>query len=286
MMTLKNEKVQITSMSKSISGSKKVEDQPPQMPRDKTVAGKETVDLDRIRQLSLFSVSPALLEHTYLDSQDISSLAEDNGKEFSFLPYNPIVSAGKAYREQLSLSKVADISFKYTFMMATFGPHHGKFMASPSMQGGNITKRTMHQSTVCNARNNYQPPAVAVSSDDTQAKVQNPVKICIISKSTAMGEDKTHGFKDWTIRLPTSRTLFTVLRSPHIDKKSREQFEMRVKKNMVVMETDLNDLRKKFFWLKRQRMIGAQFEVVVSYSTRLDMWKRGASNALRLLGKK
>lgn len=81
-----------------------MEDQPPQMPRDKTVgmvpyafliysslflfvinrkllctydvitfyyhaAGKETVDLDRIRQLSLFSVSPALLEHTYLDSQ-------------------------------------------------------------------------------------------------------------------------------------------------------------------------------------------------------------------------
>lgn len=32
-------------------------------------AGKETVDLDRIRQLALFSVSPALLEHTYLGYQ-------------------------------------------------------------------------------------------------------------------------------------------------------------------------------------------------------------------------
>lgn len=29
------------------------------------------------------------------------------------------------------------------------------------------------------------------------------------------------------IPLPTKRTIYTVLRSPHVDKKSREQFEMR-----------------------------------------------------------
>ena len=29
------------------------------------------------------------------------------------------------------------------------------------------------------------------------------------------------------IPLPTKRQIFTVLRSPHVDKKSREQFEMR-----------------------------------------------------------
>jgi len=35
------------------------------------------------------------------------------------------------------------------------------------------------------------------------------------------------------VPLPTKRTLFTVLRSPHVDKKSREQFELRVHKRLV-----------------------------------------------------
>ena len=35
------------------------------------------------------------------------------------------------------------------------------------------------------------------------------------------------------IPLPTERTIFTVLRSPHVDKKSREQFEIRTHKRLV-----------------------------------------------------
>ena len=35
------------------------------------------------------------------------------------------------------------------------------------------------------------------------------------------------------IPLPTSRSIFTVLRSPHVDKKSREQFEMRTHKRLI-----------------------------------------------------
>ncbi|MBN98701.1 MAG: 30S ribosomal protein S10 [Gemmatimonadetes bacterium] len=35
------------------------------------------------------------------------------------------------------------------------------------------------------------------------------------------------------VPLPTSRTVYTVLRSPHVDKKSREQFETRVHKRLV-----------------------------------------------------
>ena len=35
------------------------------------------------------------------------------------------------------------------------------------------------------------------------------------------------------VPLPTSRTIYTVLRSPHVDKKSREQFETRVHKRLV-----------------------------------------------------
>ncbi len=40
------------------------------------------------------------------------------------------------------------------------------------------------------------------------------------------------------IPLPTERSLYTVLRSPHVDKKSREQFEIRVHKRLV----ELNDV--------------------------------------------
>ena len=35
------------------------------------------------------------------------------------------------------------------------------------------------------------------------------------------------------IPLPTQRTMITVLRSPHVDKKSREQFETRTHKRLM-----------------------------------------------------
>lgn len=35
------------------------------------------------------------------------------------------------------------------------------------------------------------------------------------------------------IPLPTKRSLYTVLRSPHVNKKSREQFEIRIHKRLI-----------------------------------------------------
>src|SRR5512136_184956 len=35
------------------------------------------------------------------------------------------------------------------------------------------------------------------------------------------------------VPLPTKRTVYTVLRSPHVDKKSREQFETRIHKRLM-----------------------------------------------------
>jgi small subunit ribosomal protein S10 len=37
------------------------------------------------------------------------------------------------------------------------------------------------------------------------------------------------------IPLPTSRSVYTVLRSPHVDKKSREQFEVRTHKRLLAI---------------------------------------------------
>ena len=44
---------------------------------------------------------------------------------------------------------------------------------------------------------------------------------------------KTGATVSGPIPLPTKRTVYTVLRSPHVDKKSREQFEMRVHKRLL-----------------------------------------------------
>ena len=35
------------------------------------------------------------------------------------------------------------------------------------------------------------------------------------------------------VPLPTRREIFTVLRSPHVDKKSREQFQMKTHKRLI-----------------------------------------------------
>ena len=35
------------------------------------------------------------------------------------------------------------------------------------------------------------------------------------------------------VPLPTRKTIYTVLRSPHVDKKSREQFEIRIHKRLI-----------------------------------------------------
>ena len=40
------------------------------------------------------------------------------------------------------------------------------------------------------------------------------------------------------VPLPTKRSVYTVLRSPHVDKKSREQFETRIHKRLIdIMDT-------------------------------------------------
>lgn len=44
---------------------------------------------------------------------------------------------------------------------------------------------------------------------------------------------KTGAFVSGPVPLPTKRELYTVLRSPHIDKKSREQFQIKTHKRLI-----------------------------------------------------
>ncbi|CAK9224021.1 unnamed protein product [Sphagnum troendelagicum] len=73
------------------------------------------------------------------------------------------------------------------------------------------------------------------------------------------------------VGLPQTRVLYTVNRSPHIDKKSREQFEMRIHKKLLVMEMDVAKLREKYNLLKHHNMLGVQLKVNFHYQTRLDL---------------
>ncbi|KAI3809495.1 hypothetical protein L1987_25471 [Smallanthus sonchifolius] len=117
---------------------------------------------------------------------------------------------------------------------------------------------------------------VIVRRETRRAKSDSTTKMQIMIRSFESIDKNLH----WElppdtrkIRLPSTRSLFTLLKSPHVHKKAREQFEMRINKEMLVMETKRHELRKKFFWLKRQRIFGAQFEILFSFKTRLDKQK-------------
>jgi small subunit ribosomal protein S10 len=73
------------------------------------------------------------------------------------------------------------------------------------------------------------------------------------------------------VGLPTTRILFTFNRSPHVDKKSREQFEMKTRRKLLVMKMDVAKLREKYNLLKNHNMLGVQLKVNFHYKTRLDM---------------
>jgi Ribosomal protein S10p/S20e len=74
-----------------------------------------------------------------------------------------------------------------------------------------------------------------------------------------------------SIRLPKTRTLYTVLRSPHIDKKSREQFEMKIHKQCFFIQSETKYLRTQLLLLKLQDIPGVQCKIVVNYKTPLGL---------------
>ncbi|KAI3882580.1 hypothetical protein MKX03_010699 [Papaver bracteatum] len=93
----------------------------------------------------------------------------------------------------------------------------------------------------------------------------------LIVKTQAFSSPSDSSSSKGLIRLPERRKVYTVNRSPHIDKKSREQFEMRIKSQYQVIKVSPNELQNKYFWLKRQRLFGAQFELQFNTKTRLDL---------------
>ena len=120
---------------------------------------------------------------------------------FPLCSYAPIISAEKAYCEQLSVADITNAVFEPANMMVRCDPRHGKYMACCMMYRGDVvpkdvnaavanikTKRTIQFVDWCptgfKIGINYQPPTVVPSGD--LAKVQ---RACLmISNTTAIAE--------------------------------------------------------------------------------------------------
>uniref|UniRef100_A0A6N2K8E0 Tubulin alpha chain n=1 Tax=Salix viminalis TaxID=40686 RepID=A0A6N2K8E0_SALVM len=92
---------------------------------------------------------------------------------FMLSSYAPVISAEKAYHEQLSVPEITNAVFEPASMMAKCDPRHGKYMACCLMCPTGFK---------CGI--NYQPPTVVPGGD--LAKVQRAV--CMISNNTAVAE--------------------------------------------------------------------------------------------------
>merc|ERR1719313_1068793 len=120
---------------------------------------------------------------------------------FMLTSYAPIISAEKAYHEQLSVAEITNSVFEPAAMMVKCDPRHGKYMACCMMYRGDVvpkdvnasvatikTKRTVQFVDWCptgfKCGINYQPPTVVPGGD--LAKVMRAC--CMISNSTAIAE--------------------------------------------------------------------------------------------------
>jgi len=120
---------------------------------------------------------------------------------FPLVNYAPVISAEKAYHEQMTVAELTSSCFEPANQMVKCDPRHGKYMACCLLYRGDVvpkdvnaaiatikTKRTIQFVDWCptgfKVGINYQPPTVVPDGD--LAKVQRAV--CMMSNTTAIAE--------------------------------------------------------------------------------------------------
>uniref|UniRef100_A0A8C0IU77 Tubulin alpha chain n=1 Tax=Chelonoidis abingdonii TaxID=106734 RepID=A0A8C0IU77_CHEAB len=124
---------------------------------------------------------------------------------FPLTTYAPIVSAERAYHEQLSVPEITNACFEFSNQMVKCDPRQGKYMACCLLYRGDVvpkdvnaaiaaikTRRSIQFVDWCptgfKVGINYQPPTVVPGGD--LAKVQRAV--CMLSNTTAIAEAWAH----------------------------------------------------------------------------------------------
>ncbi|KAB1280205.1 Tubulin alpha-1C chain [Camelus dromedarius] len=120
---------------------------------------------------------------------------------FPLATYAPVISAEKAYHEQICVAEITNACFEPTNQMVKCDHHHGKYMACCLLYHGDVvpkdvnaaiatikTKHTIQFVDWCptgfKVHVNYQPPTVVPGGD--LAKVQEAV--CMLNNTTAIAE--------------------------------------------------------------------------------------------------
>ena len=98
-------------------------------------------------------------------------------------------------------------------------------------------------------------------------QVQHAVQLLVKQVQISGGGDKI-----CIVGLPTTKKAFTVLRSPHVHKKSREQFVMHIYQRQIKLKESLPVFTKHELIFACKNLLGAQTQMKQSIVHSSKLW--------------
>ena len=75
------------------------------------------------------------------------------------------------------------------------------------------------------------------------------------------------------VSLPTKKHLFTVLKSPHVNKKARDQFQLITHKRLIILNFNELELENVKLFLDYIKSLSSGIEIKINYLTNLN-WNK------------